>query len=312
MEQEKTIDELRAIVRNLRSNTPLEGFTLVNNILTDEKAGIKYRVSGTFRIMLEKIPQEPADIPEGDQMGPPVQEPADIPQAVPPEHTEAMSTGKVKKERKAATPKSDRPRDENGKIITTEKRVCKTCGKEFEASIYTKRDECYDCKPKSSFSIKRSDRPRDETGKVITTETRKCAKCGKEFQISIYASRKECYDCAPVKSQSKATRDADGNVIKTVTVTCDKCGKEFVRSIYNPYQTSCPDCREHKGKAAKPKAEDVKHVCTICNQEFTVSKFATPEQKANTVCKSCRKAMKRGIVSERKAETPQAATEQTA
>jgi DNA-directed RNA polymerase subunit RPC12/RpoP len=280
----KTVEELREIVRNIRSGAPVQGFTLNGNILEDTENKVSYRVSGTFRIILEEVGKEGTSVPPPQNT---------TPNTVPPAHTEAMEKKTKEKAPKKAKPKSDRPRDENGKIITTEKRTCTKCGKEFEVSIYTKRDECYECKPKSNFTIKKSDRPRDENGKVITVEKRKCEKCGKEFEISIYASRKECYECSPVKAKIKAQRDPEGNVIKTVTVKCDKCGKEFVRSIYNPYQTSCPECREHKGKSAKPKAEDVVKICDKCGKEFKISKFATPEQKAQITCKLCRDKIKR-------------------
>jgi len=167
----KNFDQIRDAVKGLRNGEKKEGFLLYRDpqnreVVAVAENGKDYLVSGTFRIKIEDYKPDSATAP-------------------------AAKPSKAK-------PKSDRPRDANGKVITTEKVKCTKCGKEFDKSIYTKSTECPDCRKSSLKHPPAQDR-------VI-----KCPTCGKDFTVSKFRPyyNGDCPECKKAKEKAAKAQTA--------------------------------------------------------------------------------------------------------
>ena len=162
-------------------------------------------------------------------------------------------------------------------------KICKGCGKEFEATHFNKKfcsPECYgtlkvckECgKEFRNHFVNQPYCSRTCGQKHRITQVKKnCVICGKEYTVQARFDKKSKTCSKECKNQLQSIRLSGKQKSPRVTLTCINCGNEFTRlkSLFDRNPTDKPIC-SGKCKAENPRSRFTK-ICEACGKEFVTS-----------------------------------------
>lgn len=159
------------------------------------------------------------------------------------------------------------------------KRICQTCGKEFEVLESRLKWGGTYCSQKCQRG-----RPRNKIKKT-------CIICGKSYYIWPYEMKVKAptcsVECTKKYMQKKYNKDA----------ICPVCKKEFWTSKKNPLKHCSMECRNKSYKGQKRGGSY--HICPTCKKEFYVSKARVERGEGVYCSKKCHDAAPNKTIEQR-------------